>query len=279
MLKDQLMQEAQKIEASVELDSIFEGVELSPEVRDQFATVFESVVKKHAVALAESHIEVMADLAESKVEELVESRVEGIESGLVQTAERFFAHLSENWLKDNQVAIDRGIKADLYESMVMSLKDVFVEHNVVVPEESVDVVAEMEEELAEHAITADKLLKEKEQAITELNTLKRDTALNEATKDLTLTQKEKVTELVEGVNFSDQFLGKVSAIVGMVKNSKITESAPGAGTENTLVEGTLNNSDAAALNFQVEDATAKQTPISENDARMNQYLRATQNIK
>lgn len=279
MLKDQLMQEAQKIEASVELDSIFEGVELSPEVRDQFATVFESVVKKHAVALAESHIEVMADLAESKVEELVESRVEGIESGLVQTAERFFAHLSENWLKDNQVAIDRGIKADLYESMVMSLKDVFVEHNVVVPEESVDVVAEMEEELAEHAITADKLLKEKEQAITELNTLKRDTALNEATKDLTLTQKEKVTELVEGVNFSDQFLGKVSAIVGMVKNSKITESAPGAGTENTLVEGALNNSDAAALNFQVEDATAKQTPISENDARMNQYLRATQNIK
>lgn len=279
MLKDQLMQEAQKIEASVELDSIFEGVELSPEVRDQFATVFESVVKKHAVALAESHIEVMADLAESKVEELVESRVEGIESGLVQTAERFFAHLSENWLKDNQVAIDRGIKADLYESMVMSLKDVFVEHNVVVPEESVDVVAEMEEELAEHAITADKLLKEKEQAITELNTLKRDTALNEATKDLTLTQKEKVTELVEGVNFSDQFLGKVSAIVGMVKNSKLTESAPGAGTENTLVEGALNNSDAAALNFQVEDATAKQTPISENDARMNQYLRATQNIK
>ena len=279
MLKDQLMQEAQKIEASVELDSIFEGVELSPEVRDQFATVFESVVKKHAVALAESHIEVMADLAESKVEELVESRVEGIEASLVQTAERFFAHLSENWLKDNQVAIDRGIKADLYESMVMSLKDVFVEHNVVVPEESVDVVAEMEEELAEHAITADKLLKEKEQAITELNTLKRDTALNEATKDLTLTQKEKVTELVEGVNFSDQFLGKVSAIVGMVKNSKITESAPGAGTENTLVEGALNNSDAAALNFQVEDATAKQTPISENDARMNQYLRATQNIK
>ncbi|ADJ19492.1 head scaffolding protein [Acinetobacter phage 133] len=277
MLKDQLMQEAQKIEASVELDNIFEGVELSPEVRSQFATVFESVVKKHAVALAETHIEAMANLAESKVEELVESRIEGVEASLVQTAERFCAHLAESWLKDNQVAIDRGIKADLYESMVMSLKDVFVEHNVVVPEESVDVVAEMEEELAEHAITADKLLKEKEQAVTELNTLKRDTALNEATSGLTLTQKEKVSELVEGVEFSDQFLDKVSAIVGMVKNSKLNEAAPA--TENTLTEGTLNNSDAAALNFQVEDVTTAQTPISENDARMNQYVRATKNIK
>ena len=64
MLKDQLLSEAQEIDASVELDSIFESVELSEDVKSKFSTVFESTVKKHAIALAESHINAIAEKAD-----------------------------------------------------------------------------------------------------------------------------------------------------------------------------------------------------------------------
>lgn len=70
MLKEQLIAEAQKIDASVALDSIFESVNISPEAKETFGTVFEATVKQHAVKLAESHIAKIAEKAEEEVEKI-----------------------------------------------------------------------------------------------------------------------------------------------------------------------------------------------------------------
>ncbi|MBF4213528.1 prohead core protein, partial [Pseudomonas donghuensis] len=67
---------------------------------------------------------------------------------------------AKEWLAENKLAVDRGIKADLFESMVVGLKDLFVEHNVVVPEDAVDVVAEMQEEIAEQKAETARLFEE-----------------------------------------------------------------------------------------------------------------------
>lgn len=253
MLKEQLIAEAQKIDASVALDSIFESVNISPEAKETFGTVFEATVKQHAVKLAESHIAKIAEKAEEEVEKNKEEADEKAEKKIAEQASKFIDHLAKEWLAENKLAVDKGIKAELFESMLGGLKELFVEHNVVVPEESVDVVAEMEEELQEHKEESARLFEELNMRDAYINYVQREVALSESTKDLTESQKEKVSALVEGMDYSDAFSSKLSAIVEMVKKSNKDES--------TITES-INTPDteAAGLNFvteAVEDKAAQ----------------------
>ncbi len=253
MLKEQLIAEAQKIDASVALDSIFESVNISPEAKETFGTVFEATVKQHAVKLAESHIAKIAEKAEEEVEKNKEEAEEKAEKKIAEQASKFIDHLAKEWLAENKLAVDKGIKAELFESMLGGLKELFVEHNVVVPEESVDIVAEMEEELQEHKEESARLFEELNMRDAYINYVQREVALSESTKDLTESQKEKVSALVEGMDYSDAFSSKLSAIVEMVKKSNKDES--------TITEG-INTPDteAAGLNFvteAVEDKAAQ----------------------
>ncbi|CUL01135.1 prohead assembly (scaffolding) protein [Escherichia phage KK4] len=253
MLKEQLIAEAQKIDASVALDSIFESVNISPEAKETFGTVFEATVKQHAVKLAESHIAKIAEKAEEEVEKNKEEAEEKAEKKIAEQASKFIDHLAKEWLAENKLAVDKGIKAELFESMLGGLKELFVEHNVVVPEESVDVVAEMEEELQEHKEESARLFEELNKRDAYINYVQREVALSESTKDLTESQKEKVSALVEGMDYSDAFSSKLSAIVEMVKKSNKDES--------TITES-INTPDteAAGLNFvteAVEDKSAQ----------------------
>ncbi|MFP9051748.1 hypothetical protein ACLI10_14610, partial [Enterococcus faecalis] len=252
-LKEQLIAEAQKIDASVALDSIFESVNISPEAKETFGTVFEATVKQHAVKLAESHIAKIAEKAEEEVEKNKEEAEEKAEKKIAEQASKFIDHLAKEWLAENKLAVDKGIKAELFESMLGGLKELFVEHNVVVPEESVDVVAEMEEELQEHKEESARLFEELNMRDAYINYVQREVALSESTKDLTESQKEKVSALVEGMDYSDAFSSKLSAIVEMVKKSNKDES--------TITES-INTPDteAAGLNFvteAVEDKAAQ----------------------
>ncbi|EKG9191361.1 prohead core protein [Shigella flexneri] len=253
MLKEQLIAEAQKIDASVALDSIFESVNISPEAKETFGTVFEATVKQHAVKLAESHIAKIAEKAEEEVEKNKEEAEEKAEKKIAEQASKFLDHLAKEWLTENKLAVDKGIKAELFESMLGGLKELFVEHNVVVPEESVDIVAEMEEELQEHKEESARLFEELNKRDAYINYVQREVALSESTKDLTESQKEKVSALVEGMDYSDAFSSKLSAIVEMVKKSNKDES--------TITES-INTPDteAAGLNFvteAVEDKSAQ----------------------
>lgn len=250
MLKEQLMTEAQNIDVSVALDSIFESVNISPEARETFGTVFEATVKQQAIKLAESHIESIAEKAEEKVAKAKEEAEEKAEKDIQESVARFLDHLGKEWLAENKLAVDRGIKADLFESVMGGMKELFVEHNVVIPEEAVDVVAEMEEELAEQKQETARLFEEVTKRDAYINYVQREAVLGEATRELTESQKEKVSSLVEGMEYSDSFPAKLDAIVSMVKGS-ITESGS---NEKPITEGAINTpeDDAAALNFVSE---------------------------
>ncbi|QDH49198.1 prohead core protein [Pantoea phage Phynn] len=216
MLKEQLLAEAQELDSAVELDSILESVQLSDEVKSNFTTVFEQAVKAGAVKLAESHINQISERADELVEAQVEQRSTEIENRLYEDANKYFDHIAEEWLKENKEAVTRDIKADLFESMIMGMKELFVEHNVIVPEDQVDVVEELEDELAENQAEVSRLF-ESNQALTgTINSMKRESAIAEATKNLSETQIEKVTSLIEGLQYSDKFESKLGAIVEMV---------------------------------------------------------------
>lgn len=270
MLKEQLLKEAQNIEASVELDSVFESVDLSPDVKANFSTVFEATVKKHAVELAEAHIAAIAEKAEEKVEEEKEKAKEEAEEKLAEQASRFLDHLAKEWLAENKLAVEKGIKSELFESMLGGLKELFVEHNVVVPEESVDVVAEMEEELNEHKEETARLFEELNKRDAYINYVQRETAIMESTSELTVSQKEKVSALVEGMDYSDEFSGKLSAIVEMVKNSASKE-------ETGIVESINTDTEAAGLNF-ITEAVQGTDEKSETNSNVSLYAKVAARI-
>lgn len=253
MLKEQLLEEAQSLnlDASVELSSVFESVQLSDEAKTNFSTVFEATVKRTAMKLAESHISKIAEKADEEVEKAKEDADEKAEKKISESASRFLDHIAKEWLAENKLAVDRGIKSDLFESMLGGLKELFVEHNVVVPTESVDVVAEMEEELAEQTAETGRLFEELSKRDKYIAYVQRETAIAESTRELTESQKEQVVDLLEGVEFSDSFTNKLGSIVAMVS---VTPAS-------TIAESNINttDNDANALNF-VSEPIVEATP-------------------
>lgn len=221
MLKEQLLAEVQTIELpAVELDSIFESVDLSDEVKANFTTVFEQAVKSGAVKLAESHINQIAEKADLMVEEKVQARTLEIEEKLYEDTDKYFGHIAEEWLHENKESVSRDIKADLFESLVVGLKEVFIEHNVIIPEKQVDVVAELEEELVEHQAEIKKLFESNQEQAKQIADMKRTACIAEKTVGLTESQIEKVQNLIEGLPYSDKFETKLVAIVEMVSTKK-----------------------------------------------------------
>ncbi|CCI88749.1 phage prohead assembly (scaffolding) protein [Yersinia phage phiR1-RT] len=267
-IKEQLIKEAQTlmVEASVELGSVFESVQLSDEVKTNFSTVFETLVKKNAAALAEKHINEIADKAEEEVEKAEEEADKKAEKKITESASRFLDHIAKEWLAENKLAVDRGIKSDLFESMFSGLKELFVEHNVVVPEESVDVVAEMEEELAEQTAETGRLFEELGKRNAYINYIQREVAITEATRNLVESHKEQVVELLEGVEYSEGFAGKLNSIVSMVSASKSTQVNEAINTTEDI--------DATALNFISEAVEDTANPTTQKSTMMNLYTRA-----
>lgn len=220
-LKDQLLSESKNLDTPVELDSVFDNIELNEDTKTKFSAVFESAVKARALTLAESHIEAIA----ARSEELVEARVEEEVAEINESVNTYFDHLVESWKEENKVALESGMKVDIFESLMGSLKAVFVEHNIEVPTESVNVVTEMEAELAESAEELNKVVKSNKQLREENNALKMADSVKTATANLTESQKEKVATLVEGLKFDDKFQAKLDAIVEMVESKSPAEEA------------------------------------------------------
>ncbi|ALY07005.1 prohead core protein [Vibrio phage vB_VmeM-32] len=259
-IKQKLLAESKALDVTVELGSLFESVELSEDVKEKFSTVFETVVKSKVAELAESHIAEIAERADVLAEEKAEEKIQDIQ----EKVEQYFDHITEQWLTENKIALERGIKADLFESLVESLKETFVEHNIVVPEESVDVVAEMEQELTESRDELNRMLAKQTELQESIKQMKRESVLKEATAGLTDVQRDKVMELAENLSFGEKFASQVQHLVEMTADKTPIEQKPIVeGLDEPIVE-------------QEEEERPQETPIVENkldiDPEVEQFM-------
>ena len=254
-IKQKLLEAANAINTPIELDSIFESADLSADLKAKVATVFESVVKARAVALAETHInEIVA-----KSEELVESRVQEEISELTETLNTYLDHVAKHWLEENEVAVSNSIKVDMFESLMVGMKDLFVDHNVVIPEEAVNVVEELEAEIAESREELNTALNEKADLEKQMSNMKRDSIVESSIASLTESQKEKVKTLIEGVEYNDKFEAKLSAIVEMTAAKVVTEATVVQEEVTTIAEEA--NANFVQEEQQIEESTNKVDPV------------------
>jgi len=191
---------------------------LTEEFKEKATIIFEAAVKSKIKETEEA-------LKESYAVTLIEE-VEAIKEDLTEKIDNYLTYAVESWVEDNKVAIEGGLRTQIAESFIQSLKNVFVENYIEVPESKTDLVAEMESTIA-------KLQEEKEEvesSVTalseEVSALTREKVIAEATANLADTQAEKLKTLVEDIRFSSEtsFRKKVETIKEFYLNGIMNDS-------------------------------------------------------
>lgn len=210
---------AYQADFSQDLNALVESeATLSEEFKAKAEVIFEAAIK--------SKLSEEIDRLEAKYEEELAEEVSSTKSDLVEKVDSYLNYVVEQWMEDNQVAIERGLRTEIAEKFMVSLKDLFVESYIEVPESKVDLVDELAQEVEE---LEEQLNAQTGKAIMmaeELEVLKREQIIREATRDLAETQVEKLKDLVADVDFDDAetFATKVATVKESYFNKKATVS-------------------------------------------------------
>ena len=185
------------VEEVIELDesiaAMFEGMDLSEDFKNKATLVFEAAVNEAATAKANK---VIAETTERLETEMNQSIEEGV-NGVVDNLDSYLDYVVEEWMKENELAIEAGIKVEMAESLMDGLKGLFEEHNIEVNEDTVDVVKGLEEEIEALKSTANEKITENVELQKHLASLKAERVFEEMTEDLTITQRERLKVLSE----------------------------------------------------------------------------------
>jgi len=192
---------------SEELEALVESeATLSDEFKAKTAVIFEAALKSK---LSEEVERIEASYEEQLAEETAVQKSE-----LVEKVDSYLNYVVEQWMEDNKVAIQTGLRAEIAENFMSGLKNLFVESYIDVPESKVDLVDDLADQVEELEEALNKTTADAISLSEEVESLKRAAIVAEAASELADTQKEKFYSLVEGVDFEDaeQFASKVATI-------------------------------------------------------------------
>ena len=192
---------------SEELDALVESeATLSEEFKQKTAVIFEAALKSK---LAEE-----VERIESSYEERLAEETQAQRSELVEKVDSYLNYVVENWMEDNKVAIQNGLRAEIAENFMNNLKGLFVESYIDVPESKVDLVDDLADQVEELEEALNKTTADAIALSEEVESLQRAAIVAEAVADLAETQAEKFEKLVESVDFEDAevFASKVATV-------------------------------------------------------------------
>jgi hypothetical protein len=179
-----------------DLDALLGGENLSEEFVQKASTIFEAAV----IARAE---EVIAE-AETELMEQFEAAIEEVKEDLAAKVDDYLNYMVEEWVKDNEIAIEKGLRSEIVEDFITGLKGLFEEHYIDIPAEKVDVVEGLATKVEELEDALNEQIKAAVEMKKELNESKKIEAIYAACEGLTQTQVEKMKSLAEGVEFTTE---------------------------------------------------------------------------
>ncbi len=178
-----------------DLNALFADEEhLTEEFKVKAAEVFEAVVTSRVTAEIVQIEEELTEAANKEFESQMEQMVENID--------KYLGYVTENWMTDNQIAIESGIRTEVTESFIKGLQQVFTEHYIDVPEEKYDAMTEMQQQIDSLTAKLDEEVESKMSAEHEAITLKKQAAFANISEDLASTEKEKFATLVEDITYT-----------------------------------------------------------------------------
>ena len=237
-----------EIEVEDDLNAISEALDLSEENAEKARTIFKAAVQSKVAEIKES--------LESQYSEELKTSVEKVKGDLAEAVDKYLTYCADEWTKENELAIERGLRAEMTENFIEGMKTLFVEHYVEVPEDKYNVMDELANRLDEMEEKLDAEVSKNMEVTEELDSLKRANVVREACEDLTESQKEKMESLSNGVDFKDveDFSDKVNEIkeayFGNIEGDNIAE-------EMNVEEGTGSFEDEKSLEEVLDPTIAR----------------------
>lgn len=187
------MKEKKHAKMKEDIDAIFSGEDLSEDFKKNAQAIFEAAV---AVRVEEE----VKTLEEQFAQKLEEAQSE-FAAGLVDKVDEYLDYVVSEWQKENEVAIQNNLKAEIAEDFMVGIKNLFVENYIDIPDDKVDLVNDMAEKLSTAEQDLDKKIQENSDLVAQLNGYKKDAIVANVTEGLTEVQIEKLKSLAENIEF------------------------------------------------------------------------------
>ena len=222
----------ESVDVSDDVNALLEGTELSEEFAEKAKTIFEAAVKVKIEEEYNKIVEHFAKETEEKIAVGIKDLTEDV-NGTVNYA-------VNQWLEENQLAVDRGIRTEITEDFIAGLKNLFEEHYISIPDDKVDTVESMAEQIREMESRLDEQVKASVKLQNRLNETAKTNILNTISEGLADTQKDKLSKLAESVDFisEEDFTKKVTTFKEAyfsekkaVATSEVADETPVDGVE------------------------------------------------
>lgn len=209
-----------------DIDALLQGEDLSEEFVSKATTIFEAAVM--------SRVEEIAEEVEAQLHEQFEQAVEELKEDFAAKIDDYLNYMVEEWMKENELAIESGLRAEIVEDFIGGLHNLFKEHYIDIPEEKVDVVQEMADKVEELEAKLNEEISRSVEFKKEISEHKKVQAVQAVCEGLTQTQVEKLKSLAESVEFTteEDFTEKLNTLKEAYAPSTVK-----AGEKSALEEG------------------------------------------
>ena len=184
------------IDVSSDVDALVDGEDMSEEFKEKAATIFEAAVKSKTR-------EELTRITEEQ-QNAMAFEINEYKDTLSEKVDQYLDYVVEEWMKENELAIERGLKGEIAEDFISGLKQLFEDHYIDVPDEKYDVLEAQSEKIAELEEQLNSIMEQNIEMKTANSELVREQVISEAASDLSDTQFEKFKSLTEEIDFSDQ---------------------------------------------------------------------------
>lgn len=243
--EEAVIAEDETVDMSADVAALFNGEEgLTEEFRQKAETIFEAAVTSRIKEEVARITEALEAQYEAKLEEEIEKTVEG----LVEHVDGYLNLMVEQWMENNEVALESGMKSDILESFVGGLKSLFEQHYIEVPEEKFDLVGEMETEIETLKAKLDEAVATNVELNKSLNESTRESIVAEACEGLSDIEAEKLQTLAEEISFEDSesFAQKMQTI----RENYFVKKAAKVETPSILAEETIQEEKSVPAEMQ-----------------------------
>ena len=202
-----------EINVKEDIEALVQGEELSEDFKTKASTIFEAAVYQKVM-----------EVSTKKTEELEEEYQQGLQEEIIsfrdeltEKVDGYLNYVVEEWMKENELALDSSLRSEITEEFIAGLKGLFTEHYIEVPEEKVDMVENLFDRVEELETKLNTKIEENVKVTNELNEYRKNKIVEEVSNDLADTQSEKLKELTEGVSMEE---GDVEDFENKVKQIK-----------------------------------------------------------
>jgi len=196
--EEEIVEEEEVVELDIDADveALLQGEELSEEFQEKAKTIFEAAINAKVAAIQEE--------LEASYATVIEEQVAEFKSDITERVDSYLEYVSSEWLEENQLSVEEGLKAEMSESFLSGMKTLFEEHYVTIPEERYDVLESMVNKLDEMEGKLNEQIDRNVALNRRLAESTSDGILSDVSEGLAVTQKEKLATLAESVEFDSE---------------------------------------------------------------------------